>query len=92
MGDECRVITSYLSIYHINGLTPLLFHDPMLDYSFKVTDHRCIVEVHVRTTMALNQLVDRLGIQVGLKARSISKCMLPGEYALSNLVSLEEMP
>lgn len=58
-----------LSSDNIDRLRPLLFHDPMLDDALEVADHCRIVQVHIRATMALNELVHSLQIETGLGRR-----------------------
>ena len=57
-------MATYLSANDLYGLGPFFLQNPMVYYALVVPDHISIIEVYVRTTMALNQLVNSRRIQV----------------------------
>lgn len=53
-------MSTNLAIDDVDSLLPFFFHNPVLDNALEVADHGCIVKIHIRATVALNQLVDSL--------------------------------
>lgn len=59
-----------LPIEDVDGLDPLLLEDPVLNDFGVVLDDRGEVNVQVGSTVTQEELVDRLGVEVGLRVRA----------------------
>ncbi len=62
----------------------------MLNYSVKVTDHCCIVQVHISPTVALNEFVGRLRIEILLHFGFVMRISYP-KACETDLVSFKEL-
>lgn len=84
---------AHLSVDDVDGLGPFLFHDPMLDNTLEISNHCRIVEIHVRTTVPLDELVYSLRFEICLRHSETSVWDVHwGESrGYNHLIRLEEM-